>query len=208
MRIMRSDAYLDFAMTLADAKREFARLVDALCDAYSSRVREVEHRLGSMFNPADYPDVSTIRDACRFHLRVAPTPSIKDWRLDLNDQVMADLRKDLEEQSTSAMGTALADVAQRIAKVARNAHEKLADPTAIFRDTLVGNIDELVGLLPVLNVTDDQDLENLALDLRMSVYGVKPDTLRHDPLVRSQKAHEMGTLAANAEALADMFAKM
>jgi hypothetical protein len=205
MRIMRSDAYLEFSQTLADHKRTFASLVDTLCDAYALRVQEAQSRLGTMFDAADYPSTSEIRRAHGFAIRVAPTPSVKDWRLDLNDQVMGDLRKDLEEQSTSALQGALADVASRIADVARKAHERLSDPNGIFRDSLIGNIDELVGLLPILNVANDPQLDDLATNLRLSVFGVTPEVLRAGGQFRAAKAQELGSLAANAEALADMF---
>jgi len=205
MRIMRSDAYLDFSQELAAHKRHFSVLVERLVDAYELRVNEARTRLGTMFDPADYPDVRDIRNAHGFAVRVAPTPSVKDWRLDLNDEVMGDLRRDLEEQSNSAMQGALADVASRIAEVAKRAHERLSDPSAIFRDSLIGNIDELVGLLPILNVANDPQLDDLATNLRLSVFGVTPEVLRADPLVRREKATEMGQLAANAEALADLF---
>jgi hypothetical protein len=205
MRIMKSDAYLDFSQALADHRQQFAALVERLVNAYDLRVQEAQSRLGSLFDAADYPSTGEIRRAHSFQIRVAPTPSVKDWRLDLNDRVMDDLRKDLEEQSTSALQGALADVASRIAEVARKAHERLSDPDAIFRDSLVGNIDELVGLLPMLNVANNPELDDLATNLRLSVFGVSADTLRKDPLVRREKAQELGSLAANAEALADMF---
>lgn len=205
MRIMRSDAYLGFAPDLVTFRREFDVLVDRLCDAYALRVDEARGRLGSLFKAADYPSPSEIRQAHSFAIRVAPTPSVQDWRLDLSDEVMGHLKTELEAQTSSAMNTALADVANRIADVARKAHERLSDPDGIFRNSLVENIDELVGLLPILNVAGNPELDNLATNLRLSVFGVTPDVLRADSRVRADKAREMGTLAANAEALADMF---
>ena len=89
--------------------------------------------------------------------------------------------------------------------MARKAHERLSDPTGIFRDSLIGNIDELVGLLPILNVANDPQLDDLATNLRLSVFGVTPEVLRAGGQFRAAKAQELGSLAANAEALADLF---
>jgi hypothetical protein len=205
MRIMRSDAYLEFSQALADHRQQFNALVEKLIAAYGLRVDEARGRLGTMFDAHDYPSPTEIRRAHSFAIRVAPTPSVKDWRLDLNDTVMDDLRRDLEEQSTSALHGALADVAARIADVARKAHERLSDPNGIFRDSLIGNIDELVGLLPILNVANDPQLDDLATNLRLSVFGVTPEVLRAGGQFRADKAQELGSLAANAEALADLF---
>lgn len=205
MRIIRSDCYLEFAKALGDYKRQFGELADKVRDSYSLRVTEAQGSLGTAFDASDYPSAEEVRSRFTFHIRVAPTPSVKDWRLDLSDTIMGELKDELEAQTTSAIGGALADVTQRIAEVARKAHERLKDPNAVFRDSLIGNIDELVALLPALNVTGDPKLDDLATDLRLSVFGVTPEVLRADPLSRSQKATEFDKIAANAEALADMF---
>jgi hypothetical protein len=67
--------------------------------------------------------------------------------------------------------------------------EKLADPKAVFRDTMVENTRELCALLPRLNFADDPNLE----DLRQQVEGsllLHPDALRNNPVVRQDKARE------------------
>ena len=82
------------------------------------------------------------------------------------------------------------DVWQRLYTVVQKAHEKLADPDAIFRDSLIENVKELCHILPRLNVADDEQLESLRLDALVKVGAVKPDALRLDPDLRSKKAAE------------------
>ena len=67
--------------------------------------------------------------------------------------------------------------------------EKLADPKAIFRDTLVDNTKELCALLPRLNFMDDPNLEALRLQVEGALIK-HPEALRNDPDLRRDTAVE------------------
>jgi hypothetical protein len=82
------------------------------------------------------------------------------------------------------------DVWKRLHDVMQKAHEKLADPNAIFRDSLIENVKELCSILPRLNVMDDPALEEARLAAIAAIGAYNPDTLRHDPVLRSDKARE------------------
>ena len=68
--------------------------------------------------------------------------------------------------------------------------EKLADPKAIFRDTMIENTRELCALLPRLNFADDPNLEAMRQEVEQSLAGNHPDALRNDPDLRRDKAAE------------------
>ena len=68
--------------------------------------------------------------------------------------------------------------------------EKLADPAAVFRDTLVENTSEICAVMSRLNFTDDPNLEAMRLEVEQSLTKHHPDALRNDPDLRRDKAAE------------------
>jgi hypothetical protein len=68
--------------------------------------------------------------------------------------------------------------------------ERLSDPDAVFRDSLVGNIVRLTDLLPRLNLHDDPALEAMRRQIEASLCRYSPAQLRCDKQVRRQAATE------------------
>jgi len=58
--------------------------------------------------------------------------------------------------------------------------EKLGNPDAVFRDSLVNNLVELVDLIPALNFTVDPELDQLARATRDKLANLDPENLRTD----------------------------
>jgi hypothetical protein len=67
--------------------------------------------------------------------------------------------------------------------------EKLADPKAIFRDSMLENTREICALLPRLNFTDDPDLETMRQQVEATLLK-HPEALRNDPDLRRDTAAE------------------
>jgi hypothetical protein len=67
--------------------------------------------------------------------------------------------------------------------------EKLADPKAIFRDSMVENAKEICALLPRLNFADDPNLEAMRQQVEASLIK-HPEALRNDPDLRRDTAAE------------------
>jgi hypothetical protein len=81
------------------------------------------------------------------------------------------------------------EVWDRLYERVKHMAEKLADPKAIFRDTMVENTKELCALLPRLNFMDDPDLESLRQQVESSLLK-HPEALRNDPDLRRDTAAE------------------
>lgn len=84
----------------------------------------------------------------------------------------------------------MGDVWRRIADVVSKFHERMDDPDAVFRNSLMNNIADLVELIPGLNVLDDPDIEAIRLDMKQRLAGVDPEDVRKDPEFRQELAGE------------------
>lgn len=197
-RLLPSAIYLDFMSDLRKRKDDWDHLVRMFLRDYDTFVGEARTSLGSMFSDADYPSAADVANKFRINVNIMPVPE-NDFRVDLPEAEIADMQRAVEARLVDAQAAAMRDVWTRLYDVVQKAHEKLAQPDAIFRDSLTENIKELCAILPKLNITDDEQLEALRLDALVKLGNAKPDALRLDPALRSKKA-------ADAKAIMDKMA--
>ena len=194
--ILKASAYMEFVDLVNRWQDDWHGAVEAFFDAYPTLYREAQLELGTLFNADDYPDVSDLRRRFAFSVRFMPVPDAQDWRVDVGDKerkrLEEDIRKRLIETEREAMGEAW----RRLKEVLDRTHERLASPDAIFRDSLVENAVEICSVLPMLNVSDDPALEDARRSLERAIapYVGRVDTLRHDPVARTQAASDVADI--------------
>lgn len=193
-RIISAQNYLDFTQALRARKTEHERAVEAFLTAYPNLVRIAQVKLGNLFNEAEYPSVSKLREAFAINCNFYPMPAVSDFRISLGADAQAEFTKNIK----SAEREAMREVWSRLHSVVSKAAETLAKPDAVFRDTLLSNMTELCSLLPKLNITDDPELENMRTEVERSIATQTAERLRENADERK------GT----AEALADIMRKM
>lgn len=181
------------AILFEDYTNEIRTLRDRFDDAVRSFVRdypelkmEAVRRLGSMYEPQDYPTVEEVH--AKFGLKVdfSPVPQANDFRVNLNQEYVGEIRRDLEARLNARLKDAQKDAWERVRTVVAHIHERLADKDKTFRDTLIGNAEELVEILPALNITGDKELAAIGEEVKTLL--VHPDRLRQDESLRSQTA--------------------
>lgn len=165
-RILPAKIYDDYWRTIEGMRMTFDQKVSDFLSGYDDYVRDAERSLGRMFKRGDYPSQSDIARKFGFGVRLLPLPNADDFRVSMSDDAAARIRADIEAGLQSAMGDAVADVFSRIHERVAHMVEKLGDKEARFHSTLVGNIAELVELLPGLNITDDARIDQLARDMK------------------------------------------
>jgi len=191
IRILKSSGYLNFTAGLRTLKAEHERNVDDFLNAYDTLINDAQVSLSSLFVADDYPITSRLRERFAVETRFMPVPSVGDWRVELNAETISDLRRDVETQLKASQAIAMKDVFDRVFEVVQTAYERLKDPDAIFRDSLVENATKLCGILPTLNITNDHRLDQLSKQIMSTLGKHNPSTLRKDPVVRKNTAAQM-----------------
>jgi hypothetical protein len=64
----------------------------------------------------------------------------------------------------------------------------------IFRDSLVNNVREMLSLLTSFNVTQDQRMENMRVQLEDAMMGVSADALREDDSFRKETKSKVDSI--------------
>ena len=84
----------------------------------------------------------------------------------------------------------MGDVWQRLHKSLAGMSERLdyssKEDKKVFRDSLVGNVNDMIELLRVCNVTQSTQMSAMANRLEEAMSGVTPDALREDDYFRAE----------------------
>lgn len=181
--------YMEFMAEFRTERQEWNTLVNRFVSNYDHMVDEAKLFLGDLFQEADYPPASSIAQRFNMDLAAFPVPTA-DFRVNLGDEELDKIQKDVEERVKQAQAQAMTDVWKRLYDRVQTMADKLADPKAVFRDSLLENTAELCALLPRLNFADDQQLEAMRLDVEHKLLKFQPDALRSDLTLRRDTAAE------------------
>ena len=181
--------YLSFMTDFRKEKAEWQMLVQTFVDNYDQLCLNAQRILGSLYNSADYPSASEIRQKFHMDMAVFPVPAT-DFRVSIASDELTRIQQDVERRVADAQATAMQEVWQRLYDRVKHMAEKLADPKAIFRDSMIENAREICMILPRLNFADDPNLESLRQEVEMGIANHHPDALRNDPDLRRDTAAE------------------
>ncbi len=180
--------YLQFMTDFRKEKGEWQYLVDQFVGNYDQLRLDAKRLLGSLYNDEDYPDESDVARKFKMDMAIFPVPNT-DFRVAIASDELTRIQQDVEKRIADAQTTAMKEVWDRLYDRVKHMAEKLADPKAIFRDTMVENTKELCALLPRLNFIDDPNLEQLRQQVEARLLK-HPEALRNDPDLRRDTAVE------------------
>lgn len=204
-RILSSDGYFEYMRVMREAKRDFELAAADFERNYAKFVEDARKQLGKLYNPTDYPAVDHIHKKFDFSISVTPLPDASDFRVDLPEEELKSLRLDIEQSMRTTFESAQRDVYERIRDVLGHMVTKLTAykpgtkgqrATGTFRDSLVSNVTELLGVLPSLNVTGDAHLNDLRMQMADLLQGVDAQDLRDDDTLRRTTAAEAQAILA------------
>ena len=190
VRLLPTAMFADYYKEITAAETEFWRLVHDFLQAYTWSQAQAQARLGNLFSSDDYPSVEIVAAKFRFRHSQTPIPDAGDFRLDIGAQAQAALQQQYSDFYTQQVNSAMGDVWQRTYDALSKVSERLdytggdSKDKKIFRDSLVENVREMLGLLTKFNVTDDQRMENMRVRLEDAMLGVSADALREDDSFR------------------------
>lgn len=189
-RLLPRLAYMDFVQEHGRLCSEFDSAVEQfLTVKYLAARDQAEFRMGGMFKATDYPEPSVLRRKFAVNLDVHGVPTGQDFRVTMNAGDVDLIRQQIEEKNQERLTNAVRDVWGRLSETLGHFATKMSED-AVFRDSTVSNLEELVELLPALNITGDPGLEQIRQDIKDSLVGYTPKELRKDSAVRAAAAQE------------------
>lgn len=185
-RLLPTSLFFDYK-TEANARRYyFNNKRDKFVAEYPQLLADAPQHLGALFNPADYPTVEEVASKFDFKLVFTPLPDAGDFRLDVGNADLAELKAQYDAAYEARVTDAMQSAWDKLHEALTHMGEKLTDsdssdaPKRQFRDTFVSNLSELCSLLTHLNITKDPKLEMARRDLEKMVANVDIDDIRKD----------------------------
>ena len=204
VRLLSTKAYPDYHQQMTALIAEGEQLVDEFVEDFDFAKARAQAQLGNLYVASDYPSAEQIRSKFGFRLNYSPLPDAGDFRVDIGNEAVAQLKADYDkfygEQLTKAMG----DVWKRMHTALSNMSDKLTDSNGkkqVFRDTLISNALSMVDLLTTCNVTGDSQMEAMRQRLESTLRGVTPEGLRDDEFLRAETKSKVDDLLKSLPSL-------
>ncbi len=205
LRLLPTINFEKFATKMNEFEEEFTDLVKNFVAVYPSLITAQAMALGDMFKRDDYPTANEIMTKFSFRVNYMPVPTAGDFRIDVGNAAMDDIKAKLQRLADERVEQAMADVRKRLGDHLKRMSDRLttdyvageAKPRK-FHDSLVEGALELCDMTKALNVTGDTDLESTRSQLEQLLCNVTPTELRKNAAVRDD-------VKKNVDAILDKF---
>src|SRR5258708_3920533 len=192
-RLLPTANYMTYQQWYRDTRRALDTAVDAFVADYPSMRAQAARLLNGLYKDEDYPTTDDLRSRFRLDVQYAPLPAAGDIRVDLANDQIATIESTIQSRVHAATQLAVTDAWTRLHDVVAHMAERLGDPSAVFRDTLVTNAREICDSLRRLNVTGDPELEQMRGRVERELAMRHPDHFRHDDTLQAHTATKATT---------------
>lgn len=193
-RLLPTANYMQYAQWFREQQSAYRNALDQFVADYPTLRAEASIRLKGLYRDEDYPSAQDIRKRFALDVQYSPVPSVGDIRVDLASDQVGAIEQSIRQRIEGATQIAVRDAWDRLYEVVARISERLRDPEAIFRDSLIGNARELCSTLQRLNVTDDPTLEEMRKHVEKELTRYDPDVLRDTPRVRHEVASKADSI--------------
>lgn len=201
-RLVTTDKFFDFKQELDEHERLFQEKVNSFLAVYPTLISMQAFKLGEMFDREEYPDVGEIADKFRFNVAYLPIPETGDFRVDIGNEAMDELRAQYEREYEQRLNNAMTDVRNRLLESLRHLAERVTDTEdgkrKRFRSNMLENFAETLASVRALNLTKDQAIEAMADEAEKAIQGVDVTDLKENEDVRKD-------VRARVESVLDAF---
>jgi muconolactone delta-isomerase len=195
-RLLPRALYFDFMAEHNRLEQEFTTARDQFVDViYPSAREQAAFRMGELFKADDYPMPSSLREKFYINLDIDAVTVAQDFRVDMDANTVAQIQADMTATLQARMHRAMQDVWTRLAETVGHFAEKMSTD-AIFRDSTVKHLDELIAVLPGLNILNDPELEQMRQEIEGTLTGFRAADLRKDPALRKSVGDDAKAIMA------------
>lgn len=202
-RILPTMHYFEYMAVQRNLRDQFRDAAQAFEEQYQEAVEESKARLGRMFNAADYQDKAALftkhsetGEYLRFGIGdagtgivVQPIPEGPDFRVQLNGMETARLKEQLETRMQAVLTKAVDDLWTRLPTRVIALRDNLEgydnNERVKMEAAWVDNLKDVVQLLPKLNFTGDDKLNQICREAEMMLTQWNAAQLKASPATRT-----------------------
>jgi molybdopterin converting factor small subunit len=202
-RLISAKQSFEFLKELNEIKREYDAAVSKLQAMWDTRKAEAIQNLGGLAREDDYPDPNTLPDMFSVSVDLRPVPTMGDFK---RVNVPAELAEALGERhmqlAEAQVSNALDDLKKRLLESLQRMGTQLkkagaGEKTRLY-DSLVTNLQDLVGLARTMNVKGKNELSDLADKIEAQLLQHPVEVYRNHPEKAVAVAHAADQIAVEA----------
>lgn len=192
IRLIRQDKIDGLDAQMNEFKEELGEAVWQLDEHYAELKSRARDRLGSLYNPTDYPESlrGMFQVAWDFP-SVEPPNYIQQLNPELYQQECERVAARFDEAVRLAEQAFMEELQQLVAHLTERLTGQTDGKPKVFRDSVANNLTEFFDRFKQLNVRSNEDLDTLVDQCRGIVNGVEPQTLRDNQGLRQHVATEL-----------------
>lgn len=193
IRLIRQDQIETFCAQMELLKGELDEAVQRLDEHYAELKSIARRRLGSLYDPADYPDrLQGLFEVSWDFPSVEPPDFLRQLHPDLYRQECERVSARFDEAVQLAEQAFLEELQNLVSHLVERLAGQVDGKPKVFRDSAVGNVTEFFDRFRQLNVRSNEDLDGLVQQCQQIVQGVEPQSLRDNQVLRQSVADELG----------------
>ena len=186
-RLLPNTLFMEYTTAMAQAKAEMDEALSDFETDYPNLVAMAQTKMGTAFNPTDYPHMDVVRQHFGLHFDFDPIPKGSDF--DGIQKQMADrLAQTLDSKTRTSLENAMQEAWHRLYTTVGHAAEALGNPDKTFHYTLVNKLREQATMLRHLNATGDQRIEDCRVAVENGLTKYDPKDIRKDDALRKTLA--------------------
>lgn len=194
-RILVSDLLDRHRNSMQSMIPELHREADWVVDNLDALKAAAKERLGSAYDESMYPSRDELRSSLRAKLTYSPIPDARDFRVNLDEETINYIKSHIETDVAERVQNAMQSVRSRMIDVVENFIERVGKIRDLHVDgkvvvegrvksSLITNTNKLLEVLPSLNITNDDEIEILGVELRRRLCMYEASTLNESPVLR------------------------
>ncbi len=202
VRLIRQDYVEPFNERMTHLRDLLQEEVEKLDRELPHLRQAAEERLGSLYDPADYPPSLVGLFALDWGF---PSVEPPDYLLQLNPSLYEQERRRMMSRFEEAITMAEQAFVEELGKLVGHLVERLEGSDdgkpKVFRDSAVSNLQEFFQQFRMLNVRSNAELDRLVATAERMVRGVSPQGLRDSQSMRQQVVSGLSVVQKSLDGL-------
>ena len=201
-RLMPNTLFLEYTAAMAKCKASMEAALALFEKKYPSLIAVAQKKLGKAFDPAQYPNPSSIRQHFNLSFDFNPIPVGTDFK-GLQQAQVDKLGAALNRKTRVMLENAMQDVWKTLYEAVSHAHSTLADPSKMFHKSLIEKLQDQSNLLKHLNATGSKEIAQVANLISGDLVKFDPKDIRKDDALRKRLAETAKQIVKYMEGVAD-----
>ncbi len=202
LRLIRQNDIASFDVQMTTHRVELEEAVAQLDTHYGELRTAARNRLGSLFNPGDYP--ASLRGLFGIAWEF-PSVEPPEYLSRLSPRLFEEECQRVTARFDEAAQLAEDAFVSKLNKLVSHLSERLSGQEVgrpkVFRDSAIANLREFFTRFQQLNVRSNADLDSLVEQARRLLRGVAPQQLRDNAARRQQVASQLAGVQASLDGL-------